>query len=111
MAKVSSLQKVSNIDQWMDARRFVQNTTDDITSIINGKLLLADNVNVVFVQVAFGSANKTYKVTHNLSRIPVGYLLVKSPIAAQIFDGNNRNDSTVLYLQCSQATTVTVMVF
>lgn len=111
MAKVSSLQRVSNITQWSDASRFIQGAFDDLTTILNGKLLLGDNVSVSIFSYTFQAANTSYKIQHGLSRIPIGYILVKSPASSSLFDGSGQNDSNVIYLQCTQALTVTVMVF
>lgn len=73
----------------------------------------AGNLNAVYVVfTSNGTANTEDAVTHNLNRIPVGYLPVKQDKSAILYDGTTANTSTTIYLRTTVATVAwTVMVF
>jgi hypothetical protein len=83
----------------------------DISNILNGKVSLSDNGDNAILSVTFASAGVELGVTHNLNRIPLGYILVSTPTPIQIYDGVSKNTIQSIYLRATVATTVTVLVF
>jgi hypothetical protein len=79
--------------------------------VINGHVSFGDgttpsNVDGVWVSVATGSSNP-FTVTHNLGRVPVGYLVAQKDAAVDIYGGKSGWTSSVMQLN---ATVVSVPV-
>lgn len=80
-----------------------------LTQVVNGQISFGDgskpdNINGVWSFVAdTGLANVDFVVTHNLGRIPVGYLTMTSSIATDIYTGSVASTKTQLTLRSSSA--------
>ncbi len=77
--------------------------------IINGGLSFGagttkDNIDGAWIVVAdTGGANTNFTVTHNLSRIPVGYWVMKKDRAVDVYTGTVAATATQLTLKASVA--------
>ena len=84
---------------------------NQIVSVLNGEVSLVDNVKARLVSEVFSSADIEQAVPHGLGNIPLGYILVGSLAATQVYNGQTRNTTQALYVRSSVATTVTLLVF
>ena len=50
-----------------------------------------------------GSANAEFTVSHNLGRIPNGFILTKSDKACNVYDSGSTWTTSALYLKCDAA--------
>jgi len=80
-----------------------------LARIVNGNISFgdgttADNINGVFASAAVpGTPNTNFVITHNLGRIPVGYLVLGKTAAGDIYDGTVAATKTTLTLRASVA--------
>jgi hypothetical protein len=80
-----------------------------LTTVINGQVsfgngVASDNISGVWATVAdTGAANTDFTITHNLGRIPVGYLVMTSSIATDIYTGSVAATKTQITLRSSAA--------
>jgi len=78
-----------------------------LAQLFNGRIsfgngTVKDNIDGVWVSVTTPIANFTdFTVTHNLYRIPVGYLVVKKSVVGDVFDGTVAATTTQYTLQSS----------
>lgn len=91
--------------------KYVSQLLSAIVTVINGEVDLTDNCKASFVTIAFNAANTPQAVTHTLNKIPRGYIQVGAKAAAQVYNGLLPNTKTILYVQSSIATTVSLLVF
>lgn len=84
-----------------------------ISDAINGGLRFGDNNNVALISyTSSASAGTEDELTHNLKRVPVGYILVRADKAVALYDGATAWTTTLLYLKANASSAaVTVMVF
>jgi hypothetical protein len=78
-----------------------------LAQVINGNVSFgngtaSDNVSGVWATAAdTGLANTDFTITHNLGRIPVGYLIMTSNIATDIYTGSVAATTTQITLRSS----------
>jgi len=88
----------------------------NLVSVINGNIgfgdgVHADNVNGVWASVNFPLANTDVTVTHNLGRLPVGYIVMTKSQAGDVYTGSVVATKTQITLRCSTAgTTVSLFI-
>ena len=101
----------SNLTTWEDLRRFCSVYFQDIISLLNGKVDLVTNCSTQIIEVTFSGANATMGIQHTLGHVPQGFIPVKKSAAGDVYNGNQDNTTTTIYLQCSAAITVSVLIF
>lgn len=104
--------EVSNMSA--DDPRFVTSvaqTFNALALMLNGQISFIDNCKTSSVVVVFAAANKQQSVPHTLNKVPLGYIMIGSKAAAQIFDGTSGNTPQTLFVQSTVATTVRLLVF
>ncbi|UCD07833.1 MAG: hypothetical protein JSW41_02610, partial [Candidatus Aenigmatarchaeota archaeon] len=71
------------------------------------------NFDAMYVQMSdTGAANTEFSVTHQLDRVPVGYIVTYINKAGVIYDSGTAWTATTMYLKCSVAnTTVTLLIW
>lgn len=85
---------------------------EQIARVLNGHIWfgsVADgiqNMDGVTLQHTSGAADTAFSLTHNLGRIPVGYLVVYVNKAAIIYDGGVTWTRTTISLKSNAATTI-----
>lgn len=72
----------------------------NLASVVNGNLDLT-NLNGVRTSVLFSTANTNVTITHNLNRVPVGYIVLTKSQAGDVFTGSVAATATQITLQCS----------
>ena len=80
----------------------------NLAGVINGKISFgtgsqSDNIDGVWLTANFSLANTDATFTHNLGRIPVGYLVMTKNQAGNIFTGTIAATTTQITLQSSTA--------
>jgi len=91
---------------------------EQMARIVNGGLAFGDGINGIqdnidgmWINVATpGAANTNFTVTHNLGRIPTGYIVMRKDATCDIYDGSVAATVTQLTLK-STATGVNVRLF
>ena len=77
--------------------------------VINGQIGFgdgtnSDNINGVWASVPnTGPANSNFTITHNLGRVPVGYILMTSAQGTEIYTGSVAATTTQITLRSAQA--------
>jgi hypothetical protein len=83
--------------------------------VINGGISFGagttkDNIDGAWVAVAnTGAANTNFTVTHNLGRVPVGYLVMTKDRAVDVYTGTIAATNTQLTLKASVANAVVTL--
>lgn len=108
MSKITAAPDVSNVKA-DELQRFVSIWIKNAHDIINGGLDLG-NFRAQTLSVTFTAANTDTTVSHNLGRVPVGYLVTSSNAAIVVYDGSVTNTESALYLRASGTGTVQVVV-
>jgi hypothetical protein len=93
-----------------DINKVLMRMWEEIARVINGQLWfgsVADgrqNIDGVTLQQAdTGAANVAFSLTHNLGRVPVGFLVVYTDKATSIYDGGVAWTVTTISLKSSTA--------
>ncbi len=110
MAKIN-LADVSKVVELNELARFSTSNFRQIMEAINGNIQFDANISAVIVETAVTSANVEFGLNHNLGRIPIGYILVKSSAVAVLYDGPSANTGTRIFLKANAASNISVMVF
>lgn len=94
----------------IDFLRMFRRKWESVTGVINGRVGFGDgtnpdNIDLVWKSVTTpGSANTDFTVTHNLGRLPVGYLVVSKDKACDVYDGSVASTITDITLKATVAT-------
>lgn len=94
-----------------DRFRYIKIFCDAVTQQVNGQLEFGANIRSVFVDVTFTAADVTVSVTHNLGRVPSGYIAVSASAALSIYTGSGAWTSSVMFLAANAAGSVKILVF
>ena len=112
MSKIQSSGSVANVSTLEDLRRFVQIWLDNATDVVNGKLEFGGvNIIQVTVDYSFAAANTSYAVSHNLGRVPTGYIQAGSNVAVSIYDGTGTNTDKIINLKASAIASVKLFIY
>lgn len=111
MSKIKTPQSLSNIKSLEDLVRYVSRTTDQVTSLLNGRINLADNASTEILSVTFPGANVNVSISHGLGRTPSGYTVVGRDSVINVYNGSEPNTDSVLNLRSSGAGTAQIMIF
>lgn len=88
--------------------RFIEIFLKEAKRLLNGNLILSDNVSFPAVEVKF-QPNVETAVQHNLGRIPRGYLVISKNAAADFYSASRAADSTNSYLISTAAVTANIV--
>lgn len=91
--------------------RFISQNFDQIKSIVNNGLLLADNFDGKILNMTFSSANTDTSAAHGLGRVPQGYLVLKRSASMIVYDGSTSWSSSSIFLKSSATGTISVLVY
>lgn len=86
-----------------------------IARVVNGRIAFGDthsnaNIDGVWVTVVSSTPNTDFVVTHNLARVPVGYIVMSKSAACDVYVGSVVGTSTQLTLRATAAG-VTLVLF
>lgn len=87
-----------------------------VTLVINGHIgfgdgTLRDNLDGAWATTTFALANTDVTLTHNLGRVPVGYIVMTKSQAGDVYTGSIASTKTQITLRCSVAgTTVSLFI-
>lgn len=111
MAKITAPNNLSNLKTLDDVIRYMSIFTQDLFDSFNGKVEFDVNLYTRTLDFDFTSANTDVTVSHGLSKVPNGYILVKSNAATSIYDGSKSADNKQITLKASVVATTKVVVF
>jgi hypothetical protein len=97
---------------------------ENLSTVVNGQIsfgniaplqgapgtIHCDNMDAVFVKLIVATANVDVSVTHNLGRLPVGYWLVRSSVACNVYDGSASSTNTTISLRFSATGTFLLVI-
>ena len=99
----------------------LQKVYRNLVGVINGRISFgdgsnADNIDGVWGTVTTpGTANTDFSISHNLGRVPVGYLVVTRDIAVTIYNGSGGigswTTSTITLRASLASANITVFIF
>lgn len=110
MPIVKTKADLGNLKSLEDIIRYVAIFAKDIVQTVNGRLEFDQNMKSDTVDVTFDSANTEVEISHDLGKVPSGYLVAKASAACAIYDGDRRNTATKIYLKSSDVSTVRIIV-
>ena len=89
---------------------------EQVSQAINGRISFGngttpDNIDGVWISVTTpGTANTDFTVTHNLGRVPVGYIVMRKSAAVDVYTGSVAATTTQLTLRAT-VISVDVVIF
>jgi len=101
--KITNFQSIQNVTDLPSLVRYTNMDLNQILAVINGNIDLVDNCSTYVIPVSFAKADFTYAFTHNLGRIPQGYIQISKSGNMAIFDGTTPNSTQQIFLQSSMA--------
>lgn len=109
MPKIPNFVDLGSIKDPAEFMRHSSIATGNLADTVNGGLEFDNNLNTKTITVEFKTANTDTMVTHNLGRIPKGYLPSKQSANMVVFDGTKSATINVSYLQSSAPGTITLI--
>ena len=109
MSRVTSQSQLGSIT---DPAQFMRSASDVIAQLVdavNGKIELDKNLKSQTVTVVFPLANTDLGIQHNLNRTGLKYFVVTKNKACDVFTGVTSATTNTIYLQCTQAATVVLV--
>lgn len=95
-----------------EVQKYVDLFCQNVAEVVNGQLDFQTNFNSSVVSRSFSSANTDTVISHNLGRVPTGYLVASKSVSSDIYDGSSSASSSTITLKASVApVTVTLVVF
>jgi len=90
-----------------------QKLTEQLSLILTKGLIFQDNFDCNIQTVTLSAVVGTeLEITHNLRKIPTGYMVVSKDKTGDIYNGSSAWTATTLYLKSSVSSpTITVLVF
>jgi hypothetical protein len=89
-----------------------QRLLDQLTQILNKGLVFSDNFSIDILIFTSQQADSEFPVTHNLRRVPTGYIVIGMDKAGLLYNGATAWTSTNIYLKASLgATTFKALIF
>jgi hypothetical protein len=82
-----------------------------IIFVLNGNVDFQDNCGGEILSLTFLKANTSQAFGHGIGKIPRGYFQIGANAAASLYNGTSSNTTGVIYLQCTVATTVKILLF
>jgi hypothetical protein len=107
------LTAVTNLDAKADDEKFrlsLAKFVEQVAFIINGNLSITD-LKVEKYSVNFPTALEEIGVSHNLGRVPVGYLVIGKSANMNVYNGVNNWTMKSLFLRSDAAGVATILVF
>lgn len=107
--------RVSNFDTSNSSpenfQRYSSKQMQDVVNILNKGIIFSDNFDGTITNVAFNSANTNTVITHNLERIPSGYLALELSAAMIIYTGSDVSNESQITLKSSAVGTAKILIF
>lgn len=94
MASIQASAEIYDIKEDSEKFRYIQLFLQAVKQVVNGRLEFSTNVKFSPVTVEFTAANTSLLITHGLSRVPKGYLVVSKSADMTIY-GDNVNISLI----------------
>jgi hypothetical protein len=96
--------------------QMLKNVYQNLVTVINGNIGFGDGTNADNISGAWatvitpGTPNTDFVITHNLGRVPVGYLIMIKNAAVDVYTGSTGATKTQITLRATVAS-VTIKLF
>lgn len=94
-----------------DVPKYLAKYAEEISRILTNGVDFQTNFNGKLLSITFSAANSDTALTHNLGRVPTGYLVYSKSAALIVYDGSLGSSESVIYLRASAPGTAGVIVF
>ncbi len=111
MSKVLAQADLSKITDTTSFMQYCAKFINDLIPVINGKLEFDSNLLTQTVTATFSNANVDQGISHKLNKTGLRYIICQKDKACDVFDGVTSDTSSTIYLQCTQATSVKLILF
>lgn len=101
---------LSNLGDFDSSKRFIGDTISQLVAQFNGNVDFGYNVRSFTVSFNFTAANTNFRIEHGLNRQPMGYILIKSNVAVNLYDGDGGMGINFINLKASSISQVTFLV-
>ena len=102
---------ISNLTTVDEIQRYTAISLGSIINVINGNLTFGENLSGSFNSATFTGAGQEQGISHGLKRVPQGYIVVGRSTGITIYNGENANTVSTLYLRSTGVGTISVFVF
>lgn len=90
--------------------RFIKIFCDTVTQQFNGNIEFISNIKSQIVEASFVFGQNT-QVTHNLGRIPVGYVQIGASTGLTLYNGEGSWTATTMFLIATGTGSAKILVF
>ena len=111
MSSISTPSDFGNLTTWEELKRWLSAWAVDTTTQINGNIDFTSNIKCKIVDVSFKAANTDTTIRHQLKKIPTGYIVVRSNVAAVVYDGSVEFSTLSLTLKSSAIAECSILIF
>lgn len=109
MAVIKASEQIDKGKTLDDKIRNIQVFLQDVKDVINGRLSFDKNFIYNITSVTFTNINSTTSVSHNLNRIPTGYIVVSKSKSMIIYNDSPATDTT-LFLKSTATGTIKIFI-
>lgn len=112
--KINASPFLDNLTTLDALKRFITVFSRNVQEAVNGNLSFSDNFNAVQLSVTFSGSGVDTVVEHQLDRVPVGYLVLRSTSPLIVYDGSQPTrvlTKTFVTLRASASGQCTLLLF
>ncbi len=109
MSRVTAQSQLGSITDPVQFMRSASDVIAQLVDAVNGKIELDKNLKSQTITVVFPLANTDLGIAHNLNRTGLKYFPVSKTIACDVFTGATAATNNTIYLQCTHAATVVLV--
>lgn len=111
MGIIQASSDITNLKDNEERFRYIKLFFESTTQQVNGNLEFGKNIKTVLINVTFSAANQNVTVSHNLGKIPTGYLVAGLTSALIVYDGSLPSNQTNITLRASAPGTARIMFY
>ena len=111
MGKLKYQPDLSNIKTLDDLVRYTSQAMNQVYDILQSGVEFDVNIASQTLSATFPQANTEFMVTHKLGKTGLRFLVVDKSVSCDVYHNASRDNKTQISLKCTQATTVTLILF
>jgi uncharacterized protein (UPF0262 family) len=100
---------LSNIKDLETFIKYASQAINQLHDIIGGSVNFDSNIASQTMSIKFNQANVEQVFTHSLNRKGLRYIVVDKSVACDVYHNAARDNISQIYLSCTVATTVTII--
>jgi hypothetical protein len=89
--------------------KYTAQCIQQLNNIINGNVEFGDNIMSQIVSVVFNTANVGQYITHGMRSKGLKFFVVDKSVSCDVFHTASLDNDSQIYLTCTVATTVTII--